>query len=181
MPFNDGESVFSKYPSDIQVRIKARGKNIWVPFTGLTYDVTKEMTAEHYSGDGRPVNITEGNVDYKGTLETGWIAQGPPVDWLEQGVTEIDAETWEYLLYTFLINPSNQGRSVPFAIEYHEREYTGVILESGVEQVIGGKIWAELIGCKINHHSFSSAQGSLAKRSYEWMAKRIKWGSIAEV
>ena len=169
---NDGDSIFSKYPSDIQVRLKGRGQWVWVPFTGLTYDITKEMTAEHYSGDGRPVNITEGNVDYKGTLETGWVVNGLPAEWEAQGVTELDAEGWEYLLYTYLINPSNQGRSVPFRIEYHEREY-----DAASGRVVGGAIWAMFEGCKLNHHSFSSAQGSLAKRSYEWMAKRVTWGT----
>jgi len=175
------EPVFSKYPSDIQLKIKALGKWVWVPFTGTSFDVTKEMTAEHYSGTGLPANITEGNTDYKGTLETGWIYEGLPTEWVEQGITEIDAQYWEYLLYAYLINPSNQGRSVPFDIEYHEREYTGVVLESGAEQVVGGEIWAMFMGAKLNHHSFNSAQGSLAKRTYEWMAKRAKWGSHAEI
>ncbi len=48
----------------------------------------------------------------------------------------------------------------------------------GVPQVVGGEIWAQFMGCKINHHAFSSSQGSLAKRSYDWMAKRVKWGDL---
>ena len=64
---------FSKYPSDIQVKIKAPGGYVYVPFVGASYDVTKEMIAEHYSGSRLPANITEGNIDYKGTLESGWL------------------------------------------------------------------------------------------------------------
>ncbi len=176
-----GEPVFSKYPSDLQIKIKAMGKFVWVPFTSLTYEVAKEMTAEHYSGTGLPANITEGNTDYKGTFELGWLYEGLPTEWLEQGITEIDARRWEYLLYGYLINPSNQGRSVPFDIEMHEREYTGVELQSGAQQVIGGEIWAMFMGCKIQTHSFNSSQGSLAKRAYNWLGKRAKWGDHAEI
>lgn len=171
-------NVFSKYPSDIQIRIKTPTGDVFVPFTGTSYDVTKEMTAEHYSGSRLPANLTEGNIDYKGTLETGWLVEGLPEDWQEQGYTMTDARKWEYLLYRFLINPGEQGSSVPFTIEYHEREYTGyVVPSSGVKQVVGGEIWAAFMGVKINHHAMSSSQGSLAKRSYDWMAKRVKWGS----
>ena len=113
MPETDG--IFSKYPSDIQVKLKnPAGGNIWIPFVGSSFDITKEMTAEHYSGSRLPKNITEGNIDYKGTLETGWIVDGLPDDWEEQGYTMTDATKWEYLLYTYLINPSEQGSSVPF-------------------------------------------------------------------
>ena len=170
---------FSKYPSDIVMVIKAlNGNKVTVPFTGTTYDVTKEMTAEHYSGNRLPANLTEGNIDYKGTLETGWLVEGLPADWEEQGYTMTDATKWEYLLYRFLINPSEQGSSVSFDLEYHEREYTGyVVPTTGAKQVVGGEIWATYKSCKLNHHAFSSSQGSLAKRSYDWMAKRVKWGS----
>jgi hypothetical protein len=169
---------FSKYPSDIQIKIKTGTGFVYVPFTGTSYDITKEMTAEHYSGSRLTANLTEGNIDYKGTLETGWLVEGLPADWEEQGYTMTDARKWEYLLYKFLINPGEQGSSIPFTIEYHEREYTGyVIPSSGVPQVVGGEIWAQFMGCKLNHHAFSSSQGSLAKRSYDWMAKRVKWGS----
>lgn len=170
-------NVFSKYPSDIQIKLKTRGGFVYVPFTGTSYQITKEMTAEHYSGSRLPRNITEGNIDYKGTLETGWLVEGLPDDWEEQGYTMTDARKWEYLLYAFLINPSEQGSSVPFTVEYHEREYTNSIVPlTGAAQVVGGEIWAQFMGCKINSHSFNSSQGSLAKRSYEWMAKRSKWG-----
>lgn len=180
--YTDLANVFSKYPSDIQLKIKTpNGGFVYVPFTGTSYDITKEMTAEHYSGSRLPANLTEGNIDYKGTLETGWLVAGLPEDWEEQGYTMTDAKKWEYLLYTYLIRPGEQGSSVPFAIEYHEREYTGYIVPStGAEQVVGGEIWAMFKGCKINHHTFSSSQGSLAKRSYDWMAKRVVWGDIAE-
>ena len=172
-------NVFSKYPSDIQIKIVTRGGVVFVPFTGTTYNVTKEMTEEHYSGSRLPQNITEGNISYKGTLETGWLVEGLPEEWERLGYTMTDATKWEYLLYKFLINPSAQGTSVPFDIEFHEREYKGhIIPESGieVEDVVGGEIWASFQGCKINTHSFSSSQGSLAKRSYEWIARRAKWG-----
>jgi len=171
---------FSKYPSDIQVKIKAPGGYVYVPFVGASYDVTKEMIAEHYSGSRLPANITEGNIDYKGTLETGWLVEGLPPDWEEQGYTARDAKKWEYLLYKFLIIPGEQGSSVPFTIEFHEREYTGFTVESGAEKVVGGEIWAMFTGCKLNHHSWSISQGSQGKRSYEWMAKRAKWGDYAE-
>jgi hypothetical protein len=176
-----GEPVFSKYPADLQIRVKTGKEYQWVPFTSATFDVTKEMTAEHYSGTGLPANITEGNTDYKGTFELGWLYEGLPTEWIEQGITEIDAQYWEYLLYKYLINPANQGRSRPFDLEFHEREYTGVMLESGSEQVVGGEIWALFSGCKLQHHTFNSAQGSLAKRTYDWMGKRAKWGSHAEI
>jgi hypothetical protein len=172
---------FSKYPTDIVIKIKTQTGNVLVPFTGTTYDVAKEMAAEHYSGSRFAANLTEGNIDYKGTLETGWIVEGLPEDWEEQGYTMTDAKKWEYLLYKFLINPGEQGSSVPFTIEYHEREYTGyVIPSSGVPQVVGGEIWAQFLHCKLNHHAMSSSQGSLAKRSYDWMSKRVKWGEHAE-
>lgn len=171
---------FSKYPSDIQVKFKAKGTDVWVPFTGASYDVTKEMVAEHYSGSRLPANITEGNIDYKGTLETGWLVEGLPEDWEEQGYTNRDAKKWEYLLYAFLIIPGEQGSSVPFTIEYHEREYTGFVTEAGAEEVVGGEIWAQFMGAKLNHHSWSISQGSQGKRTYEWMAKRAKWGDHAE-
>ena len=176
MPETDG--IFSKYPSDIQVKLKnPAGGNIWIPFVGSSFDITKEMTAEHYSGSRLPKNITEGNIDYKGTLETGWIVNGLPDDWDEQGYTMTDATKWEYLLYAWLINPSEQGSSVPFTLEFHEREYTGYIVPStGAEQVVGGEIWAQFMGCKLNHHTFNSSQGSVAKRAYDWMARRAKWG-----
>jgi len=175
-------SPFSKYPSDIQIKIKTvEGKDVWVPFTGASYDVTKEMTAEHYSGKRHAWNITEGNIDFKGTLETGWLVEGLPEDWEDQGYTERDARKWEYLLYNFLIIPGEQGSSVPFTIEYHEREYTGRVVESsGAEQVVGGEIWAQILGCKLNHHSWTISQGSLGKRTYEWMGKKAKWGNHAE-
>jgi hypothetical protein len=175
-------SPFSKYPSDIQIKLKnPAGGWLYVPFTGTSFDITKEMTAEHYSGSRFPVNLTEGNVDYKGTIETAWIVEGLPVDWEEQGYTMTDAKKWEYLLYKYLINPAEQGSSVPFTIEYHEREYTGYIVPStGAQEVVGGEIWAMFKGCKINHHTFNSSQGSLAKRSYDWLAKRVVWGDIAE-
>jgi hypothetical protein len=172
-------NVFSKYPSDIQVKIKSPGGYVFVPFTGTSYDVTKEMTAEHYSGSRLPANITEGNTDTKGTLETGWLVGGLPSDWEELGYTMTDARKWEYLLYALLINPSEQGSALPFAIEYHEREYTGRILPSGSEEVVGGEIWAMFSGCKLNHHAMSSSQSSLAKRSYDWMARRWKYGDHA--
>lgn len=172
---------FSKYPSDIQIKLKTRGGFVWIPFTGISYDVTKEMVAEHYSGSRLPANITEGNIDYKGTLETGWLVEGLPEDWEEQGYTMTNARKWEYLLYAWLIAPGEQGSSVPFTVEYHEREYTGRIVPStGAEEVVGGEIWAQFMGCKLNHHAMSSSQGSLAKRTYEWMAKRAKWGDYAE-
>jgi len=174
-------NVFSKYPSDIQMKIKIGGRSIYIPFVGASYDVTKEMQAEHYSGSALPANLTEGNVDYKGTMETGWLVEGLPPDWEEQGYTMTDASRWEYLLYAWLIRPSNEGRSVPFTIEFHEREFTGVTLATGAEQVVGGEIWAQFMGCKINGHSFSSSQGSLARRTYPWMAKRVKWGSHPEI
>jgi len=175
-------SPFSKYPSDIQVKFKARGQNVWVPFLGASYDVTKEMVAEHYSGSRLPANITEGNIDYKGTLETGWLVEGMPEDWEDQGYTYYDARKWEYLLYGFLILPSEQGSSVPFTVEFHEREYTGFTTEAGAEEVVGGEIWAEFKGCKLNHHSWNISQGSQGKRAYEWMARRAKWGdSYAEI
>ena len=175
-------SPFSKYPSDIQVKFKARGQNVWVPFLGASYDVTKEMVAEHYSGSRLPANITEGNIDYKGTLETGWLVEGMPEDWEDQGYTYYDARKWEYLLYGFLILPSEQGSSVPFTVEFHEREYTGFTTESGAEEIVGGEIWAEFKGCKLNHHSWNISQGSQGKRAYEWMARRAKWGdSYAEI
>jgi len=175
-------SPFSKYPSDIQVKFKARGQNVWVPFLGASYDVTKEMVAEHYSGSRLPANITEGNIDYKGTLETGWLVEGMPEDWEDQGYTYYDARKWEYLLYGFLILPSEQGSSVPFTVEFHEREYTGFTTESGAEEIVGGEIWAQFMGCKLNHHSWNISQGSQGKRAYEWMARRAKWGdSYAEI
>jgi len=67
-------SPFSKYPSDIQIKIKTvEGKDVWVPFTGASYDVTKEMTAEHYSGKRHAWNITEGNIDFRERLKRdGW-------------------------------------------------------------------------------------------------------------
>ncbi|MHB8123467.1 MAG: hypothetical protein ACYDG4_15090 [Desulfuromonadaceae bacterium] len=175
-------SVFSKYPSDIQIKLKnPAGGYVYVPFTGTSYDVTKEMTAEHYSGSRFASNLTEGNIDYKGTLETGWLVDGLPADWEELGYTMTDAKRWEWLLYGFLINPFEQGSSVPFAIEYHERVYTGYIVPgSGAPQVVGGEIWAMFMGCKLQQHSMSSSQGSLAKRSYNWMAKKAKWGDHAE-
>jgi len=173
---------FSKYPSDIQVKFKAMGKDVWVPFIGASYDVTKEMIAEHYSGSRLPANITEGNIDYKGTLETGWLVEGLPEDWSDQGYTSVDASHWEYLLYAFLIRPSEQGSSVPFTVEFHEREYSGLENIFGIEQVLGGEIWAQFKGCKLNHHSWQISQGSQGKRAYEWMARRAKWGdSYAEV
>jgi hypothetical protein len=171
---------FSKYPSDIQVKFKAKGKTVWVPFTGTSFDITKEMTAEHYSGSRLPANLTEGNIDYKGTLETGWLVEGLPEDWEEQGYTMTDATKWEYLLYAFLINPASQGVSVPFDIEFHEREYSNAIVPNtgeGIMNKVGGEIWATFKSCKLNHHTFNSSQGSLAKRSYDWMSKRVKWGS----
>jgi len=175
-------SPFSKYPSDIQVKFKARGQNVWVPFLGASYDVTKEMVAEHYSGSRLPANITEGNIDYKGTLETGWLVEGMPEDWEDQGYTYYDARKWEYLLYGFLILPSEQGSSVPFTVEFHEREYTGFTTESGAEEIVGGEIWAQFMGCKLNHHSWQISQGSQGKRAYEWMGRRAKWGdSYAEI
>jgi hypothetical protein len=173
---------FSKYPSDIQVKFKAiDGKDVWVPFIGSSYDVTKEMVAEHYSGSRLPWNITEGNIDYKGTLETGWLVEGLPEDWEELGYTMTNAKKWEYLLYAWLIKPGDQGSSVPFTIEFHEREYTGrVVAGTGAEEVVGGEIWAEFRGCKLNHHTMSISEGSQARRTYEWMAKRAKWGDYAE-
>lgn len=173
---------FSKYPSDLQIKFKALGKTVWVPFTGSSFDVTKEMVAEHYSGKRQPYNLTEGNIDYKGSLETGWLVEGLPDDWEEQGYTMTDARKWEYLLYAYLIVPGEQGSSVPFDIEFHEREYTGHRIPlTGAEQVVGGEIWASFKSCKLNHHTFSSSQGSLAKRTYEWMSKMAKWGdSYAE-
>lgn len=175
-------NVFSKYPSDIQIKLKTPAGPVFVPFTGTTFDVTKEMTAEHYSGKRHASNITEGNIDVKGTLETGWLVEGLPVDWEEQGYTGKDARKWEYLLYRHLIDPSEQGSSVPFTVEYHEREYTGRLVgNSSVPEIVGGEIWAMFVGCKLNQHSFSSSQGSLAKRSYNWMGKRGKWGEHAEL
>ncbi len=170
---------FSKFPSDIVMVIKALdGNKVTVPFVGTTFDITKEMTAEHYSGSRLTANLTEGNIDYKGTLETGWLVEGLPADWEEQGYTMTDAKKWEYLLYKFLINPAEQGSSILFDIEYHEREYTGYIIPTtGAKQVVGGEIWSTFKSCKLNHHTFSSSQGSVAKRSYDWMAKRVKWGA----
>jgi hypothetical protein len=174
-------SPFSKYPSDIQLKIKTKGGWLWIPFLGSSFDVTKEMVAEHYSGKRQPWNITEGNIDYKGTLETGWLVEGMPEDWEEQGYTMVDARNWEYLLYYWLINPSEQGSSIPFTIEYHERTYTGhIIPSSGAEQVVGGEIWAQFTGCKLNSHSWSISQGSQGKRTYNWMGKGAKWGAHAE-
>jgi hypothetical protein len=90
---------------------------------------------------------------------------------------QTDARRWEWLLYHFLINLSEQGSSVPFTIEYHEREYTGYVIPStGAEQVVGGEIWAQFMGAKLQAHQFNISQGSLGKRSYNWMAKRVKWG-----
>jgi len=174
-------NVFSKYPSDIVLKVVTpSGDFVEVPFVGATYDVTKEMTEEHYSGSRLPRNITEGNISYKGTLETGWLVEGLPEDWQELGYTATDATKWEYLLYKFLIQPSEQGSSVPFRIEFHEREYKNYIIpETGkaATDVVGGEIWCTFMGCKLNHHSFSSNQGSVAKRTYEWMARRVKWGT----
>lgn len=175
-----GEYPFSKYPSDIQIQIKVGERSVWVPFLGSSYDVTKEMVADHYGGSRLPWNITEGNIDYKGTLEAGWLVEGLPEDWEEQGYTMTDASHWEYLLYKYLINPSEQGSSVPFRIEYHERTYTGYVIPStGAEQVVGGKIWAQFQGCKLNSHSWSVSQGSQGKRTYNWMAKRAVWGDAS--
>ncbi len=56
-----------------------------------------------------------------------------------------------------------------------------MVLESGAEQVVGGEIWALFSGCKLQHHTFNSAQGSLAKRTYDWIGKRAKWGAHAEI
>ena len=182
MPFiNSEESIFSKYPSDLQIKIKSlANKPLYVPFIGHSFDVTKEMIAEHYGGTGLPCNITEGNTDYKGTIETGWLTDGIPQDWIDQGISVIDAQRWEYFLFAYLINPANQGRSVPFDIEFHEREYTGQSSDANVEKVVGGEIWAGFRGCKINHHTMSVTQGSEAKRTYEWMGKRGRWGSGGE-
>jgi hypothetical protein len=179
MPFIDsGNSVFSKYPSDLQVRFKgAGGKYVWVPFVGETFDVTKEMIAEHYAGTGLPVNITEGNTDFKGTLETGWVTKGIPQDWLDEGYMVADAQFWEYLLNTYLIYPSDQGRSVPFVIEFHEREYTNVDAQGNPSGVVGGNIWAMFGGCKLNRHAHSATQGSVAKRTYEWIGKFARFGN----
>jgi hypothetical protein len=165
---NPSDTVFSKYPSDIQLRLRAEAGYVYVPITSLSWEVAKEITAEHYSGTGLPCNLTEGNTDYSGSLETGWVTNNPD-----------DAQLWEYLLYTYLINPVDQGRSVEFDIELHERVYTGKVNADG-EEVVGGQIWASFRRCKIEKHNFSVSEGSVAKRSYNWKGLRGAWGEGGE-
>ncbi len=168
MPFiNPGEVVFSKYPSDIQMVIKVNDAKQYVPLTSFSYDWTTEMTAEHYSGQRRPANLTQGNNDCKITFETGWVTKNRD-----------DAEYWEYLL-SLLVNFADQGTSEEFDIEFHEREYIGMDA-NGDQIVTGGKVWASFRGCKLNHHAGSTSQGSLLKRTYDAMCRIPAWGAFGE-
>ena len=174
MPFiNPGTVVFSKYPSDIQLVIRSpmgTGNKVYVPITSFSYDWTTEMTAEHYSGQRRAANLTQGNTDCTVKFETGFIADSMKMS-AEEGHTP-DASYWEYLLAKYLINPTEQGSSVYFDIEMHEREYN-----QADGTVTGGAIWAAFRECKLNKHGGTGSQGSLIKRSYEALCRIPAWGA----
>jgi hypothetical protein len=163
MPFiNAGETVFSKYPADIQMVIQSPGGKAYIPLTSFSYDWTTEMTAEHYSGQRRAANLTQGNNDCTIKFETGFVTDNRE-----------DASYWEYLLVKHLITPYEQGSSVYFDVEFHEREYA-----AGADQPPkGGKVWAAFRECKLNKHGGSGSQGSLIKRTYEALCRIPAWGS----
>ncbi len=162
MPFlNAGETVFSKYLSDIQMVIDVGGAKQYVPLTSFSYNWATENTKEHYSGQRPPANLTQGNTDITVTFETGWVTDHPE-----------DAEYWEFLL-SKLVNFADGGTTRPFDIELHEREYVG-------EAVKGGKVWASFRECKLTKHSGSGSQGSQVKRTYEADVLRGAWGIYGE-
>ncbi|OPY54704.1 MAG: hypothetical protein A4E48_00283 [Methanosaeta sp. PtaU1.Bin060] len=166
MPFiNAGQKVFTKYPSDIQIEIDAPAGKYYIPISAFSWDWTIESQAEHWSGQRHATDIVQGNIDVKGTFETGWVTPNKE-----------DAATWEYLVYTYLLKLSDMGTPVEFKINCHEREYTGATDESGNAVVTGGAIYQSFTGCRITKLAGSVSQGSVNKRTFEWQGKRTVWG-----